>query len=234
VKKLSLVLCFVLVWAAGGCSKKLGELLAQVQESVGNSESDDEFAFEGDAVKYDAPAVYHNSYLNFSYTVPKGWWLYELNTDNFSEDPEDTADSLGLDIYYGEDDDEGDEYIFLISFANLQYSSKDNHLGFDISAEKIHGVSDIEGYMEYFVEYMLEPEEDAVYGFISSSRVDIGGTAWEQRIFAVEKTDDGTKYNLLTLTRPAEEGYYLTITASYWPSNKKAEAAIISAVRKGL
>jgi hypothetical protein len=228
VKKLWFFLCFVLILSAGGCSKKFGELLGQIQ-SAADSASGDDYGFEVTAVKYEKPVSYHNSYLGFSYTVPRGWWLYDLNAENFSEDPEETADPTGLDIIYQDDG----EYIDLISFANLQFSRLDNHLGFDIRAETVDGIDILADYMEYFSDFMLEPTETATYEFIDSSRVNIGVDAYEQRIFGV-KNNDGAEYNLLTLTRPVNEGYFLTIMVSYWPSKKNAEAAIIDAVLKGL
>ncbi|MDR2020137.1 MAG: hypothetical protein LBQ14_05150 [Treponema sp.] len=225
MKKLVLF-CFVLVWSVTGCSKNLQDILSGVQ-NLANSESGGGDR-EKDAVKYKDTVVYHNSFLDFSYTVPKGWWLYALNTENFSEDQEETVDPTGLDIYYGDDGD----YMDLISFANLQFSKLDNHLGFDINAETIDGVTELGDYMEYFEEYMLEPEEDTAYELLSASRVPINNILYEQRIFKVLK-EKTTEFNLLTLTRQVNGGYFLTIIASYWPANKNAETAIISAVTKG-
>jgi hypothetical protein len=221
-----LTFCFVLVWSVTGCSKKLQDILSEVQNRV-NSESGDDDR-EQSAVKYEDTVVYYNGFLDFSYTVPKGWWCYTLNTENFSEDQEETADPTGLDIYYGDDGD----YIDLISFANLQFSNMDNHLGFDINAETINGITDIAGYMEYFEEYMLEPEEDTTYELLNSGRVPINNIVYEQRLFKVQQ-EKNTEFNILTLTRQVNEGYFLTILVSYWPANKNAETAIINAVTKG-
>ncbi|MDR2630259.1 MAG: hypothetical protein LBC60_04985 [Spirochaetaceae bacterium] len=226
-KLVAAAFCFVLVWSVTGCSKQIKDILQEIQ-SAGNSESGDENNVEQSAVRYEDAVAYHNSFLGFSYTVPKGWWLYNLNTENFGEDQEETADPAGLDIYYGDDGD----YIDLISFANLQFSNMDNHLGFDINAETVNGVRNISGYMEYFEEFMLEPEEDTTYQLLSSRSTDINGAAYEQRIFEVNKADD-TKFNVLTLTREVNGGYFLTIMVSYWPNNKNAETTIINAVAKG-
>jgi hypothetical protein len=225
MKKL-VVFCFVLIWAFTGCSKKIQDIMSEIQSRVASESGDDDR--EQSATKYEDTVVYYNSFLDFSYAVPKGWWLYALNTENFSEDQEETADPTGLDIYYG---DNGD-YIDLISFANLQFSSMDNHLGFDINAETINGITDIADYMEYFEDYMLEPEEDTTYELLGSSSVPINTVVYEQRIFKVLKEND-TAFILLTLTRQVNAGYFLTIMASYWPANKNAETAIIGAVTKG-
>jgi hypothetical protein len=224
-KTVLLTLCCALLWPLAGCSKRFVSLLKELQNST-NAGSDEDFSFEADAVKFEDTVVYHNTYLGFSYAAPKGWWLYSLNGENFSEDAEETADPTGLDIYYGE---EGD-YIDLISFANLQFSNMDNHLGFDISAETVTGIDDLAGYMEYFEEYMLEPEEDTRYSQIGASRITIGSFEYEQRIFGVYQEDN--EYNILTLTRPVTGGFFLTITASYWPANKNAVQSIINAITK--
>jgi hypothetical protein len=209
-----------------GCSGKIKEIIDGLQGG-GQAEAGEE-NYEESAVKYKDAAVYHNAYLGFSYAIPKGWWLYERNMDNFSEDPEETADPAGLDILYGE----GSEYIELISFGNLQYSNRDNHLGFDISAELVDGCGDIESYMEYFDEFMLEPGENTSYRMLDYGRVDINGAAYERRIFEVIREEE-SNYNLLTLTRPVKENYFLTIIVSYWPDNKNAETVILNAITNG-
>jgi hypothetical protein len=207
-----------------GCSGKIREIISGLQ---GGAESGDN-TFEESALKYEDRVVYYNEYLGFSCAVPKGWWLYERNMNNFSEDPEETADPAGLDISYGDESD----YIELISFANLQYSSRDNHLGFDINAESINGVQDIESYMERFEEFMLEPGENTAYRLLGSGGVDINGAAYEKRIFEVIREEENN-YHILTLTRPVKEGYFLTIMVSYWPNNKNAEEIVINAVVNG-
>jgi hypothetical protein len=227
MKKFAPVLFCLALWSLTGCSEKVREIVDEIQ-SRGNSGSGGAYNYEQSAVKFDEAVTYHNGYLDFSYTVPKGWWLYERNEYNFSEDREETSDPGGLDISYG--DDSG--YIELISFGNLQYSSLDNHFGFDINAEFLEGAGTIEQYMEYFEAFMLEPTEDASYGMINSGRVDINGVVYERRTFEVIR-DGESNYNILTLTRPVREGYFLTIMVSYWPSNKNAETAIINAVAKG-
>jgi hypothetical protein len=196
--------------------------------SCGKKNAGADVSYEQDAVKIEADTTYHNGYLGFSYTVPKGWWLYDINTDNFSEDPDETADSVSLDISYTDEYN----YIGLISFANLQFSTRDNHLGFDISAESVTGVGSIGEYMKYYEEYMLEPEEDASYTLLDSGRENIKGRVYEKRTFQVIKEEDD--FNILTLTCPVNDGYYLTIMVNYWPDNSGAEDTIIRAVTKAL
>jgi hypothetical protein len=209
------------------CSEKIRELAGriQAQESGGDEVND----VESNAVKTDRDITYVNGYLGVSFTVPKGWWLYDVNSDNFSEDEGDTGDPAALDIYF----DGGQSYISLISFANLQYSGKDNHLGFDINAESLEEISSLAEYMEYYEAFMLEPENGTEYSMLDSGRIDINGSDYEKRVFLVSPPSEGREYELMTLTRPAGENFYLTIVASYWPENRNAQASIISAVGKG-
>jgi hypothetical protein len=160
--------------------------------------------------------------------VPKGWWLYELNPANFNEDGEETEDLTDLDISYGDDYN----YIDLISFANLQISTKDNHLGFDMNAESTEGVDSLAEYMGPFEEFMLEPEDDKTFSLSDSGTVNINGAIFEKRTFKVSREEDD--FAILTLTTGVREDYYLTFMVSYWPDNKGAENAIIGAVQKGL
>jgi hypothetical protein len=159
--------------------------------------------------------------------VSKGWWLYRLHEDNFSEDPEETASEEALDINYGTDAGKNYSFMSLISFANLQYSTSDNHLGFSISAEILDGIDSLPAYMEYLETYMLEPDTNT-YELLDSGSLTINGTGYERRVFEVIRKKDN--YHFLTLTRPVDNGYYLTIKVSYWPENKNAEKQIISAL----
>jgi hypothetical protein len=170
--------------------------------------------------------------LDFSYTAPKGWWLYSVNGNNFGEDTGDTVDPETLDINFGTDLGRDYRFIELISLANLQFSSRDSHLGFDISAEALDNVQTIDDYMDYYESYMLQPDEGASYEMLESGRTEIKGLQYERRIFEVIR--DSRNYNFLTLTRALRDGYYLTISISYWPDNKNAEQNIINALTKAL
>jgi hypothetical protein len=218
-----------------GCSKIWQKMTEEIQGLFqgGNTEgsSTEEDSVEDGAVRYGEAAVYHNSFLDFSYTVPRGWWLYSLNGDNFSADPEETQDRVNLDFRYGEDRGMKYSYLGLISFANLQYSPRDNHLGFDISAESLEGIENLEDYMNYFEAYMLEPDENE-YELLESDRAQINGLSYERRVFEVIR--DGGNYRYLTFTRPAANGCYLTIKVSYWPQNTGAEEETREALSRAM
>ena len=232
MRKFFVALCCVtaLLTLAAGCQKQLRQIVEKLQ-SRSQPSSDGEDNEESLAVRYDADAGYHNSYLGFSYTVPKGWWLYRLDEDNFSEDPEETAAEEALDINYGTDAGKDYSFISMISFANLQFSNGDNHLGFFLSAETLDGVNSLPAYMEYLEAYMLEPDAHT-YELLDSGSVSVNGLRYERRVFVVIREEDN--YHFLTLTRPVKNGYYLTIKVSYWPVNKNAESQIISALSKAM
>jgi hypothetical protein len=218
-----------LIASLSACSQQVRELLSQIQKSQTQESGGEANGAEASAVKNARDTTYFNDYLGVSYTLPKGWWLYDVNTDNFSEEEGDTGYPDILDIYY----DGEQSYINLISFANLQHSGKDNHLGFDINAESLEGISSLAEYMEYYEEFMLEPEEDTEYSMLDSGKIDIKGSDYEKRVFLVSPSER-REYELITLTRPARENYYLTVVASYWPENKNAQTAVINAVGKGM
>jgi hypothetical protein len=214
-----LLLCLCLP----GCSKQWEEMTAELKNLFppgqgGEQNGQAERNAEAGAVKYNADTTYHNGFLDFSYTVPRGWWLYKLNEDNFGAMAEETGDLETLDLSYGEDAGMDYSYMGLISFANLQFSTRDNHLGFDISAESLEGIGNLDAYMNYFEGFMLEPD-DNTYELLESGTEEINGLAYERRIFEVIREEGN--FCFLTFTRPAPAGYYLTIKASYWPENQQ-------------
>ncbi|MDR0584652.1 MAG: hypothetical protein LBG57_09945 [Treponema sp.] len=227
------MLCLFIIFPLTGCTKYLSGLAGRLSSRISSAANEDENEDdrEADAVKYGADTAYHNSFLGFSYTVPKGWWLYRVFQDNFSADPEETADIGVLDINYGEDAGMDFSYIGLISFANLQFSSRDNHLGFYISAETLDGIGSIAEYMEYYENYMLEPDANE-YRLLDSGRVEINGLFYERRVFEVIRKEDN--YNFFTFTREVDNGYYLSIKVTYWPENKSAEDVILKALSKAM
>ncbi|MDR2479805.1 MAG: hypothetical protein LBD48_10910 [Treponema sp.] len=233
-KTLAVILCLSAGLFLAGCSQNMRDLADKLRSlySSGAGQSEDAgIGMEKNAVKYEADTVYYNSFLELSYTVPKGWWLYRLHQDNFSPDRDETADIDSLDISYGEDAGERYSYIGLISFANLQLSTRDNHLGFLVSAETLEGITSLAGYMDYYERYMLQPD-DSEYRLLDSGRVEINGLPYERRIFEVVRQADN--YNYITLTRAAPNGYYLTFRISYWPENRNAEAIILKALSKAM
>ena len=85
--------------------------------------------------------------------------------------------------------------------------------------------------MEYLETYMLKPDANT-YELLDSDSISINGLRYERRVFEVIREEDN--YLFLTLTRPVNNGYYLTIKVSYWPENKNAEKQIINAISRAM
>jgi hypothetical protein len=172
--------------------------------------------------------TFYNDYLGFSYTIPKGWWLYDLNSSNFSRDQEETGDAVSFDIEYGDDYSR----IGLASFANFRFSSKRKHLGFEMAAEFREDSGSIAEYMPHFEEALLKSVGEAAFSLLESGSLDISGRNFEKRVY--ELTRLRASYKLITLSAGVKKGYFLYIIVTYWPGNKNAESTITDAIDKAL
>jgi hypothetical protein len=227
---LFLVICAL---ALTGCQKALNEALG----SMGLGGSDSETAGEAydraeNAEKVTKEIRYYDDFLGVSYSVPKGWWLYEVNQENFSDAKGDITTDDALDINYDEYDGKDFSSIWLLSFGNLQADTSDNHLGFDIDTRALEGVTTLSGYMDYFEEYMLEPTEDADYKLTDSQQITINGTPFELRDYLVDREEDD--FQVVTYSCRVKEGYFLNIIVDYWPENTKARQVILDSITKSL
>jgi hypothetical protein len=229
-KRVFSLFAFVAVFSLfAGCSK-VSETLGALSNGGESEESNQDY--EDDAEKLSSDVTFYNAFLGISYTVPKGCWLYSVNSDNFEDEEGGAASEINLDIFRGEDVGYSYANIDLLSFGTLQYSNKINHLGFDLAAELVEGVNSIGGFMEYYEKYMLEPEEDADYELEDSDQVTIKGIPFEQRKFLVDREEDD--FYILSYTTKVKNNYYLTIDVSYWPENTDAERTIVDTIGKGL
>lgn len=199
---------------------------------VKNAEAPDETAEFPDAVKLSSEIKYFNDYLGISYTVPKGWWLYETSVENFAESTGDITDDISMDIGYGDYEDYTYSTAWLLSFGNLENSTQDNHLGFNLEASALEGINDISGFMEYSETFMLEPTGEEEYGMLARETISINGKDFELRDYSVSREEDN--YCIMTLTCAAEHGYFFTIMVDYWPDNTRAKQAIIDTVTKAV
>ena len=217
-----LVICLVFL---SSCS-----IVTEGVKSITNSLSsvDDEYAHEADAEKLIASTTYYNSFLGVAYTVPSGWWIYGEYPDNFSTAQETTTSEATFDVYI----DDGYSYLDLISFANLQYSTRDNHIGMVIYAEKDDGIETLDAFIIEHVDYMLLPYDDDTYSLEGEGQEMIHGRLFEWRDFKVYRSD--SPYNIITYSCEVNGGYYLTIEANYWPKNKKAPQSIRKFIEEGL
>ena len=224
-KVLLLPVCLMLCLLLFSACSQLTEALEGIISPPSSSE---DYAYEKSAEKLTAESTYYNGFLGVAYTVPGGWWMYDLNTDNFGSSAAETADESMLDIHFGE----GYDFIDMASIANLQYSQRDNHIGIYISAEKQEGIETLDDYIDGYVDYMLEPYEGKTYSLADEGQVQIHGRPFELRVFDVDQSE--RSFKIITYTCEVNEGYYLSLEANYWPDNKNAPDNIRKFIEEGL
>jgi len=212
-----------------GCNKTINEALSSL--SGNKAESSDETEY-GNAVKLNKETKYYNDFLGISYVIPKGWWVYDLSGENFSEKKGDITGDVSMDIDYGMYEDYKYSNIWLASFGNLEKSTNDNHLGFSLDARSLEGVNDLSSFMKYFEIFMLEPTEEEEYTLLESQQITIKGKPFELRNYLVSREEDN--FNVLTLSCQVKQGYSFNISVDYWPENTKAKQAIIDSVSKAV
>jgi hypothetical protein len=229
--KKSILFLLICALALTGCKKALNEALSSL--GIGGSDSEEgEYDRAENAEKVTKEIRYYNDFLGVSYSVPKGWWLYDLNQENLSEFKGDITDDYAMDISYDDYDGKDSSRLWILSFGNLQSDTHDNHLGFDIGAWAIEGVTSMPAYMNYFEEYMLEPEEDATYKMTDSQQITINGIPFELRDYLVDRVEDD--FQIVTYSCRIKEGYFLNIIVDYWPQHTKARQVILDSITKSL
>jgi hypothetical protein len=181
-----------------------------------------------DAIRLEQALACFNSYVGVSFTIPRGWWLYDLNTANFSPDPADTADTSTFDIIYEDDSIRMD----LISFANLRSFKRNKYLGFEMSMEyreEYSGETPERGeYWGHFEGFIPENPQDTL---IDSGVITLGGASFEKHIYEAAQPNN---LRIITLGTSLKTGYFLNIQAVYWAENKNAENLIIELINNAL
>jgi len=185
------------------------------------------------ATRLNEDASYYNDFLGVSYTIPKAWWVYDVNKKNFSASKGGITSEVSMDIGHNNSDDRVSSQLWLVSFANLVTSSYDNHLGFNLDARLLRGANDISGFMEYLEDFMLEPTDEERYKLIDSQQVDINGKNFELRDYLVSRRGS-TDYCILTLSCDVKNGYFFNVYVDYWPNNRNAKQQIIDSVTKAV
>ena len=194
---------------------------------------DDEAEEDWDAVKLNKDIIYYNDYFGISYAIPKGWWLYVVNEDNFGESKGDIYDAVSMDFVYENYGNYVSTSAWLAAFGNLEKSSQDNHLGFDLDVRSLDGINDIAGFMKYFEEFMLETVDGEEYKLTDSQQITIKGKPFELRDYSVTQ-EDYREYHILTLSSPVNNGYFFNIKVDYWADNAKAKNAILESVTRAV
>ena len=215
MKKLALLLCAaLLLCSCSGAKDLVSEAQSIVTDMVGDR-GDDSYEYEDTAEQLTEDREFHNGYLGVSFTMPAGWWLYELSAENFAPSAATTSDPGSLDIYK----DDISYYMSLIDCATLQHSTKTNHIGFNFEAERLLDSATIEDFIEYNETYM--ENDEGVFTPIASSNVTIAGKSFIGKTYEVPNGED--PYNLLALTGAVNDGYFLVVYVTYWPENVEAE-----------
>jgi hypothetical protein len=184
------------------------------------------------AVRLAEDASYYNDFLGISYTIPKTWWLYDLNGKNFNSAKGGITSEVSMDIGRNNNDGREHSQLWLVSFGNLVTSSYDNHLGFNLDARSIKGTTDISDFMEYFEGFMMEPTDEERYRLIDSRQVDIGGKIFELRDYHVSRR--AVDYCIITLSCDVKNGYFFNVYVDYWPNNRNAKQQVIDSVTKAI
>ena len=186
-----------------------------------------ENAYGEDPIRLEQAISCHNAYLGLSWSFPKGWWVFDLNSSNFNPERGDTRDPALLDIIYGD----GYRYLDLAFFANHSSSSRRNFLGFYLSAEFREDSRNIGQYMASFEERLSEKYGGAAAVLLSG--IDsINGISFEKRIFEISLPN--SSFRILSLCAGLQNGYFLNIMAYHWPENKNAVSSIFDALNKAL
>jgi hypothetical protein len=187
-----------------------------------------------------------NTSLGISYTVSKGWWLLDLNTANFSSDPDDTVDPAGFDIIH----EAACSRMDLINFSNIRYPDRKKYLCFDISLE-FHENSPENGESAEQAPAMpalKRPGEDSLSDYaarflpinqhtdgmtlLDSGQVAINALPFEKQVYAIPHGRNN--FRVLYLYTKLKTGYYLIISAVYREAFKDAESYIIELTDKAL
>ena len=220
---LSLLIC---IFSLAGCRKAADEIAGVFNRNDRNNTSDSR---EDDSpVRLGNEKTYFNDYLGLSYTVPRGWWLYELNEENFNETKGEILSHISMDIDYYDDYSR----IWMINFGNLEYSTSVNHIGITFDARSSEGISGMAAYMRYFEDYMLEPTDTEDYSLREGGRRTIGGKVFEMRDYLVSREEDD--YYIMTLSCEVGNGYYLNIFVDYWPENNRAKEDVIESISESI
>ena len=228
ISVLQIIVILLICAAFAGCNKTINDVLGAF--TGGRSDAAEE---ELNAQRIEKETRYYNDYLGVSYEVPKGWWLYYLSEDNLSLSKGIISDDVSMDVDFGSFNDYKYSTIWFMGFGNLKKSDRSNHIGFDLNARTIEGISDMTGFMKFFEAIMEEPEENEEYHLKDSQQTIIKGKPFEMREYLVTR-EEYRDYYVLTLSCQLKQGYFLNIMTDYWADNTKAKKIIIESVGKAI
>ncbi len=161
-----------------------------------------------------------------------------MDSENMSENTGFTDSASKLAISLGVESlasgDYNYEYMFLFDVGNLQYFSKSNQVYLLGTAEKVEGLTSLDVYADYYVEYYEIPEEtDESWAriFDSMETVTINGKTFKKLTFRVEAT---TPYSKAIYITEVDNGYMLVINGNYWDANTDGVSITEEAIESGL
>lgn len=181
--------------------------------------------------------TYHTTYLGVTNTLPKGWWTYDIDSNNVSTDPELTDDRATLAIDFSTDSE--NEYMYLLGISNTNDSNRGNYTSLSFEAEKFESfptADDLSLYAEDYVEYLELPYEDGTPGweFVEMSIETINDKQWAISYLYSPETDDYYAASMIYASTAVNDGYFLNIFMYYYPENTSAESSLRKHIEKNL
>ena len=180
--------------------------------------------YDKDAWRLDQSINLYNTDLNIFLTIPRGWWIHDLNTANLSPDPADTVDASTFDIIHNENSD----YMFLASFANSKLQQRKKFIKYELFTalnEKNH-------YFDFFDYYFPENDSFRQFSLLETGSITIDEIVFQKTV--AEVSNSGEKSMIAIFITKLESGHYLLIIVSYWQKNKEAANIITNFLSSAL
>ena len=164
---------------------------------------------------------YYNDYFGIEIAVPSGWWIYRQTIDNISITKGVTGSLAGFDM----SDSNGYAYMDIMYYANLEDSTKDDHIDFYYIIERIGGISGVKEFCDDDNDYREGENNGYTTILLGQKPFHLGGTVGIVREFEVTHEQYST-YTMMVYTIALGEGYFLSIDASFYNSNSRAMGII--------
>jgi len=162
--------------------------------------------------------VLTNSFLEMSFTIPRGWYVWFIDEHNLRADPELTADEK--DFITSEDEETGEEYADLFDIGNTGDQYDNAHLGIAARATKLNGMM-FEDYLDGFKEKTLASDNaNLVYEGVT----DVNGEAFGRLVFFIHNPYNEYDSRMLDTFAIERNGCAVVIRFECWaayPDNEK-------------
>lgn len=229
MKKVLLILALSLSMLLAGCDKSVSELLPNTStpaptSSSGSNQPSEPGVLDADGhEQLSADRTYYNDYLGLTMTLPAGYWVYEVNSENLSTAQGLTSkrDLLALNQF------DGGEALTFINYANLKDDSRQSHLDYYLIAERYDDYTTFDDFYEMNLDYYLEPTEDAEYELVEERKIEANGVEGTLAVLHVTASE-GYSYGNAFATLPLANGFFLTIEVSFYEENTAAIDNIVT------